>query len=61
MTATMRFGGTINSDMKEINHKLIPYPRIHFMTPSISPLQSEEQAKQDNSSIEDLATAAFDK
>ena len=42
MFATMRFGGSINSSMTDIMTRTIPYPRIHFLIPSIANIQSED-------------------
>ena len=34
ITASMRFGGTINKTFDEMVANLVPFPRIHFLTPS---------------------------
>ena len=43
MFATMRFGGSINFNINDILTRIIPYPRIHFLIPSIANLQSEDK------------------
>jgi tubulin alpha len=38
MTASLRFEGELNVDMNEFQTNLVPFPRLHFMTASISPI-----------------------
>lgn len=38
LTSSMRFEGWLNVDLNEIGMNLVPYPRLHFLMPSISPL-----------------------
>merc|ERR1719494_1481389 len=40
MTAALRFEGDLNVDMNEFQTNLVPFPRLHFMTSSYAPLQS---------------------
>ena len=44
ITAGMRFGGGLNNTLHELVTNLVPYPRIHFLTPAYSPFVNE--AKQ---------------
>lgn len=37
LTSSMRFEGSLNVDLNEITTNLVPYPRLHFLVPSISP------------------------
>lgn len=36
----MRFPGKLNLDLNEITSNLVPFPQLHFLTSSISPLHS---------------------
>jgi len=47
MTAALRFEGDLNVDMNEFQTNLVPFPRLHFMTTSIAPLNpaSDEDPK----------------
>jgi tubulin alpha len=36
VTAPMRFRGTLNTDITELNTNLVPYPRTHFLLVSLS-------------------------
>merc|ERR1712093_888642 len=38
MTASLRFDGELNADLNEFQTNLVPFPRLHFMTSSISPV-----------------------
>eukprot|EP00771_Trimastix_marina_P001289 gnl/Trimastix_PCT/2350.p1 GENE.gnl/Trimastix_PCT/2350~~gnl/Trimastix_PCT/2350.p1 ORF type:complete len:473 (+),score=58.63 gnl/Trimastix_PCT/2350:716-2134(+) len=44
VTAGIRFGGSINSSLRDLCTNLVPYPRIHFLLPSLAPLLSPEKA-----------------
>eukprot|EP00948_MAST-09A_sp_MAST-9A-sp1_P003407 g3407.t1 len=39
LTASMRFDGSLNVDLNEITTNLVPYPRMHFLTAALSPIQ----------------------
>jgi len=38
LTCSMRFEGSLNVDINDITMNLVPFPRMHFMLSSISPL-----------------------
>eukprot|EP00898_Chlorokybus_atmophyticus_P000688 jgi/Chlat1/161/Chrsp1S03103 len=38
LTAGMRFEGSLNVDLNEITTNLVPFPRMHFLVPSMAPL-----------------------
>lgn len=38
LTCSMRFEGDLNVDLNEITMNLVPYPRMHFLLSSLSPL-----------------------
>merc|ERR1712137_1147304 len=44
MTASLRFAGELNVDLNEFQTNLVPFPRLHFMTSSMSPIQSKAKA-----------------
>eukprot|EP00873_Tetraselmis_striata_P003164 jgi/Tetstr1/423428/TSEL_014109.t1 len=37
VTSSVRFEGSLNVDLNEITNNLVPYPRMHFLLPSLSP------------------------
>lgn len=40
LTSSMRFSGNLNVDLNEITMNLVPFPKLHFLLSSISPLSS---------------------
>jgi hypothetical protein len=36
----MRFEGTLNVDLNEVTMNLVPYPKMHFLLSSLTPLYS---------------------
>jgi tubulin alpha len=57
MTSALRFEGDLNVDMNEFQTNLVPFPRLHFMTSSYSPLTQLGKDVSDNSVWELLDTA----
>jgi len=49
MTASLRFKGELNVDMNEFQTNLVPFPRLHFMTTSIAPLNPAKDEDSKNS------------
>lgn len=42
ITCGMRFEGKLNIDLNEITSNLVPFPQMHFLVPSLSPVQTLE-------------------
>jgi tubulin epsilon len=40
LTCSMRFEGDLNVDLNEITMNMVPYPKMHFLLSSLSPLYS---------------------
>ncbi len=38
LTASVRYNGKLNIDLNEITMNLVPYPRLHFLATSFSPI-----------------------
>lgn len=38
LTCSMRFEGDLNVDLNEITMNLVPFPRMHFLLSSLSPM-----------------------
>merc|ERR1719166_600947 len=58
MTAALRFEGDLNVDMNEFQTNLVPFPRLHFMTSSYSPL-TEKKKNDAAKSVWELLQQAF--
>jgi len=59
MTSSLRFEGELNVDMNEFQTNLVPFPRLHFMTTSISPISNQDKAKTDNNSCKEITSNAL--
>ncbi len=46
ITASLRFPGTLNTDLGELLVNLVPFPGNHFLTASFAPLLSEGETAQ---------------
>ncbi|KDO27136.1 hypothetical protein SPRG_07844 [Saprolegnia parasitica CBS 223.65] len=46
LTSSMRFEGSLNVDLNEITTNLVPFPKLHYLLSSLSPLQSTSPAYQ---------------
>lgn len=62
LTSSMRFEGTLNVDLNEITTNLVPYPRLHFLVPALSPLYASADvgAALQPRSLDGMFTEAFD-
>merc|ERR1712166_627116 len=56
LTASLRFDGALNVDITEFQTSLVPYPRIHFMVSSYSPVISAEKAYHESLSVAAIKT-----
>ena len=45
LTCSMRFEGPLNVDLNEIAMNLVPYPNLHFLLSSLTPLYTLLQPK----------------
>merc|ERR1712198_780756 len=61
MTSALRFEGDLNVDMNEFQTNLVPFPRLHFMTSSYSPLTQMGKQNADSTAWEILDQAFNDK
>ncbi|KAB5595928.1 Tubulin beta-2 chain [Ceratobasidium theobromae] len=61
VSTTFRFPGQLNGDMRKMSLNLVPFPRMHFLTPSIAPLTSINSQAYQSSSVQELTNALFDR
>lgn len=57
----MRFEGDLNVDLNEITMNLVPYPRMHFLLSSLSPLYNVLNPKFQPRNIDESFKEALDK
>merc|ERR1712118_626306 len=60
LTASLRFDGALNVDVTEFQTNLVPYPRIHFMVSSYSPIISAEKAYHESLSVAEITNSGFE-
>jgi len=60
MTASIRFNGPLNIDLKEFQTNLVPYERIHFTLSSYAPIISEANAYHEQISVAEITNSAFE-
>lgn len=58
ITSSMRFPGTLNTNLRKVSVNMIPFPRIHFFSMSLAPTMVE--AKLGPASPNDLVKTLFD-
>eukprot|EP00882_Tetradesmus_deserticola_P008036 GHRQ01008465.1.p1 GENE.GHRQ01008465.1~~GHRQ01008465.1.p1 ORF type:complete len:484 (+),score=208.82 GHRQ01008465.1:280-1731(+) len=46
LTSSVRFEGTLNTDLNDITMNLVPFPRMHFLLSSLAPLASPKDMAQ---------------
>ena len=61
LTCSMRFEGTLNVDINDITMNLVPYPRLHFIMSSISPLYHVLDKKLEPRKCDQIFADVFDR
>eukprot|EP00397_Hematodinium_sp_SG-2012_P012137 GEMP01012299.1.p1 GENE.GEMP01012299.1~~GEMP01012299.1.p1 ORF type:complete len:498 (+),score=96.95 GEMP01012299.1:122-1615(+) len=59
LTASMRFEGSLNLDLNEITMNLVPYPKMHFLLSSLSPLHVTKDVGALTRSFDQMFTDAL--
>ncbi|KZT13022.1 alpha2 tubulin [Laetiporus sulphureus 93-53] len=60
VTASLRFGGSLNVDLNEFQTNLVPFPRIHFPVATYAPLISAEKAHHEQNSVAEMTFSCFE-
>ncbi|CAF1569525.1 unnamed protein product [Rotaria magnacalcarata] len=60
ITACFRFPGQLNMDLRKLAVNMIPFPALHFLTTSFSPLQARHIARHTNINELTLIKQMFD-
>jgi len=61
VTCGLRFVGEQQSSISDMQTNLVPFPRLHFMTCSLTPVVSENNGEYTPWTEEDITLRAFDK
>ncbi|ETI54441.1 hypothetical protein F441_02665, partial [Phytophthora nicotianae CJ01A1] len=61
LTSSMRFQGSLNVDLNEITTNLVPFPKLHFLLSSMSPVFATSDPRQQPRRLNQMFTEAFQK
>lgn len=59
LTSSMRFEGSLNTDLNEITTNLVPFPRMHFLLSSLAPLHVLSDVDAPLRDLDHAFTSAF--
>merc|ERR1712051_1044362 len=58
VTASLRFPGKLNGDLRKLGVNLVPFPRLHFFLCSFAPLTADSNAAHAKLSVKELTAQA---
>jgi tubulin beta len=59
ITASLRFSGSLNGDLRKLGVNLVPFPRLHFFLVSQAPLYSKEASQKANLRVSELVDQSY--
>merc|ERR1711881_807137 len=59
VTASIRFPGKLNGDLRKLGVNLVPFPRLHFFLISQAPLQSKDNKAYQLVNVQELINQCF--
>merc|ERR1712156_316309 len=59
VTASLRFPGKLNGDLRKLGVNLVPFPRLHFFLIAQAPLQSKDNQAYQLVNVQELTTQAY--
>jgi len=59
VTASLRFPGKLNGDLRKLGVNLVPFPRLHFFLISQAPLQSKDNQAYQLVNVQELTNQCF--
>lgn len=59
ITASLRFPGKLNGDLRKLGVNLVPFPRLHFFLISQAPLLSKMNSSKTRLNVREITTQAF--
>merc|ERR1712156_1088365 len=59
VTASIRFPGLLNGDLRKLGVNLVPFPRLHFFLISQAPLLSKKASAMTGLNVRELTTQAY--
>nr|XP_020467165.1 tubulin epsilon chain isoform X1 [Monopterus albus] len=61
ITSSARFDGSLNMDLNEIAMNLVPFPRLHYLVPSLTPLYTLTDVSVPTRRLDQMFSDAFSK
>ncbi|KAG1933979.1 tubulin epsilon chain-like [Pimephales promelas] len=61
ITSSARFEGSLNMDLNEIPMNLVPFPRLHYLVPSLTPLYTLADVNVPPRRLDQMFSDAFSK
>ncbi|XP_076872803.1 tubulin epsilon chain isoform X2 [Brachyhypopomus gauderio] len=61
ITSSARFEGSLNMDLNEITMNLVPFPRLHYLVSSLTPLYTLADVSVPTRRLDQMFTDAFSK
>ncbi|XP_015242279.1 PREDICTED: tubulin epsilon chain [Cyprinodon variegatus] len=61
ITSSARFEGSLNMDLNEIAMNLVPFPRLHYLVPSLTPLYTLADVNIPTRRLDQMFSDAFSK
>ncbi|XP_018555212.1 LOW QUALITY PROTEIN: tubulin epsilon chain [Lates calcarifer] len=61
ITSSARFEGSLNMDLNEIAMNLVPFPRLHYLVPSLTPLYTLADVSVHTRRLDQMFSDAFSK
>lgn len=59
ITASFRFPGQINSDLRKLAVNIVPFPRLHFLVPAFAPIHSNRESTFCSLSISEIVRQLY--
>jgi len=59
VTASLRFPGKLNGDLRKLGVNLVPFPRLHFFLIAQAPLQSQDNKAYQLVNVQELTNQSF--
>jgi len=59
VTASLRFPGKLNGDLRKLGVNLVPFPRLHFFLIAQAPLQSKDNVAYQLVNVQELTNQSF--
>ena len=60
ITSSLRFDGELNADLNQFQTNLVPFPRLHFLIPSMSQVASEQKKETMNNDVQSITDQCLD-